>query len=384
MRFLLLVLVVLNLGSQAQQEEDGGNQQAERVSRIHPGIDAFLLENVCLTGSTTPQTLVFTDFPDDLSLFHDTSSARASAMNLVYSIQRVPAAQWKSHLSAGSMHNDEDVLLLPDSQSPAHCLHDFAFSIFAQSETGLEFDSYVSMSSAGDACDETRWCCFLFQRLNVVNLSKPARYISTKPNCYARLWITVFGQSRFATDWAKVHDKYKEPSFYADGPGRYPLQNLQNLHSRLLAHNDITRKRDLNYSPRGMLVLDRADESSHVWANSGEFVSMIESRRSGIHPKSIGSLHYFGSTFSSLTPIEQARLFHFSSVIISPQSNHLANIIFGQSRQTVLILVGCSGEPGGRRLRRGLIVVWWREFSRTSANKDFHVQYSESCLSRNI
>ena len=323
---------------QIKVEDDG-----IRITRIHKHDDAILVENGCYQQEGNKIILFTNNETDSAMFFEKTPISRNLRMHVKW--ERQNTSEWKTWLAkSGGIASDRNVLFFLDGEQPAHCMHDFLFSAFLVDPQGLKFDEYLTRSNPGKPCQpDNNWCCFVFTRARVIVPEQVAPFKSPF-TCYSRLWVLMFGRGRFAADWDIVDPKMKSHLF-SHGKGMYPLKNLQNLQHELLHYdNRITMKR--KYAQKStrtnILVLDRTEAKRRIWQNAKTFVSMLANRWSELSTEKLGSVVFYGASFSELSPLDQARLFHNADVIISPHGAQLSNIIFGERGRTCLIEVLCN------------------------------------------
>jgi len=322
-----------------------------RVTRITPFSDSHLIENTCVRfdpRNSESYVQVFTDHESDLEEFTANNAAsRNLRMNTRW--ERMPANAWQSTVAeAGGVFRGKDVLEFSSEQQPAHCLHDYLFGAFLEVPSGRKFDAYIARKHPDRSCDiQKSWCCFLFHRAGIIKAENSAPFNRTM-GCFERLWVIRFGVARYAPDWSHVDQSNHIPVYSHDESKRqFPLEHLKNLHKAVLTSDDkiINMRKVLPRQRRtNILVVDRTDARRRIWTNANEFVSVLMRRWDELSAERLGSLYLLGTRFGELTPLDQARLFHHADVVISPHGAQLSNVVFGEMKRTIVVIIGSEHD----------------------------------------
>lgn len=325
-----------------------------------PQTNLIEIRNFCYHAARNELQL-FTDNDTDMEPFLAKNSfSRNVRMNLKF-VQRSTS----EFESAVLNHTTSKALLLPNErvlffshELPAHCLHDYLFTLFLDSKDGAPGRYYLPRADQSGylhTCDMNKdWCCFVFTRAGQIDAAMPVVVAAgkrAKPEpliCLSWGLFPVFGRGRYAPDWQRVNPKEILPVYDTNG---FNLSHLESLHHKLLSYDDsIVRNRVRGYDPKrkrrvNVLVLDRSADRRRVWINAQEFVSIFASKWGELSEEKLGSLIYLGDQFAELSPLDQARYFHHADVIISPHGAQLSNLIFGVPHRTVAIEVNCLPQP---------------------------------------
>ena len=280
---------------------------------------------------------------------------------------------------------EEPVYFFYPLPNPAHCLHDCMFSIALEAfgdgpgEHNGDKDAtkplphfqkflYASLTNTGSAA--TRWDVFLHEKAGILQpvgelfrgIDKAAATL-----CFKHLVVPRFMRHRFAHDWRSVCDVSRF-SYIETAPTFYPQYNLRRLQERLFAtcfNEPVVAWPDQTPSRRvyaKLLLHDRGEAKRRKWSNGAEAFAWIQ-RHYDAH---FASMVYLSNDYVTLSPMQQARLFHSADVVIAPHGGALANLIFCRPGTRIIEL---TDEPGP---------LGW--FSFTRRLKMFHFPYQPSGL----
>jgi hypothetical protein len=320
-----------------------------RVTTYTSNLQSSLYEfhNLCYDTSNN-QLQVFTDQEQDMEPFLG-KNAIARNVRMNFKFVQMPTKTFPTSLP---LFTSTLPVLLFSNDLPAHCLHDYLFTLFLNHPNGTRGQYYLPKTLQPyqiHKCNLLRdWCCFVFHRAQQLraDLIVPIQPTKQAPQiCIAHAMFPVFGKGRYAPNWLDF-PMFQSPLYDVTG---FPLEHLQSLHLQLLHFDSsIVSNRLPQFQlplPRKrtrLLIIDRTSDRRRVWNNAPAFVQVLTSRWKELSDEKMGQLVYLGTSFTHLSPLEQARLFHHTDVIITPHGAHLSNLIFGVPKQTVAIELTCN------------------------------------------
>jgi hypothetical protein len=304
-----------------------------------------------------------------------------STFSLMWTNYQVkPAKEWYEYAKKLGYLTGKDVLFysngLPTpnkASNPAHCLGDTIFSLFIEGpEVMKPFDLYVSRNNPGKPCDGVKdWCCFMMEREGIFQVENFVKF--SDGMCFERLWVPRYAVGRFVVDfahlppftyktkdywyWEDPRGNWRLKGYLDQSPGTYPLSSVKEMNRRAIKgyylpdasiQDDVRivdswRKVRTYTRRRNILIIPRTGEDRRLWDNPDDFVKVLVSKFSQVSDGTLlGSVMLMGVEWNTLPPLEQAKLFNFADIIISPHGAALANMMFARSNHTVMVELGCE------------------------------------------
>jgi hypothetical protein len=262
------------------------------------------------------------------------------------------------------------VLFVLPMINPAHALSDALFSIALDNFSSRPKSHYcadhyflANHAPVDGNYGSNNWCQFMHHKLNIVSPEAELFADTDKKGetlFFRHLLMPKYMRHRFAADWGALAPC--QPGGYIDqSEGLYPLDVLLEMRRRLF-RNCFDSVPSRNLTEQSLLIYDRGDTHRRRWSNAGETVNMIRNTFSN----RFSSIQFLSEDYGNLSPLEQAWLFHDSSVVISPHGGALSNLIF------------C--RPGTRVIEFTDQISPWGWFTFCSRLGMEHIQYKPPSL----
>ena len=304
-------------------------------------------------------------------------------------------SEWKEWLLNPNIKfvKEETLLVLDMWENPGHCLTDVAFSIFLDAYTNdndacaasinrssVDYPHFQPAFFTGlgpDKLQKSHWCWHLMHQARLIDIDSFNEYmlnasnVPTQTVCYRRLLIPLPQVHRFPIDWTDpraISDllasqgvrphltmvkKHIPDSNTVTHPciteALYPANALHRARQRIFrlfgdnitiaswmnkhTGNDTANKKDMP-----VLFYGRHKTGKRVWMNQATVQQVLE-RDYRVR------VDIADSTWNSLTPAEQAQLYHNYARIVAPHGAHFANMIYCRNNTRVVEIVLAKVHP---------------------------------------
>jgi hypothetical protein len=387
--------------SDDDDDNDGSNLKIidGRISTNTQNYNSIILHNICFDARKR-EVYVYTDHPSDMNYVKDKRAFTRSGRKTAY--VRRNATDWYHDAKTWKYVSKKNVLFfirgVTRDENPAHCLGDHLFTWFTNTSAttitpgsgGVRFDAYISLYDNELPCDPNiAWCCFLFTRAGIFD---PTTAITQK-YCFENFWVPRFSIARYAIDWDElrrlplvtnreiIREDPRIPKYSFIDSQTFPLASLVEINRRVRA-GIAPRVIDMNRRRKNVLVISRAGTNRRIWFNANEFVAALLHQRRWKSGVILGHVDFYESTWSIMSPEDQARVFARANVVISPHGAQLANLIFSASQQTVIVEVGCIPIQVSQKedIEFARVASWFGSFTTRLGMKWLrHTESNQSC-----
>ena len=246
---------------------------------------------------------------------------------------------------------------------PGHCINDIAFPVFLNSyENSVDIypivqPSFFTVLISGEMNSNKQWCWHLLDKVGLIDTSaynKRTLPLFPKTVCYHKLLMPLCQVHRFPIDWAdpraqadlmagggvRGHLSMKKYDTSADGSSEvlYPALAFEKVRQCIFQNNP-----GFSDEPWSEVVEDGIGDAPILLYgrhNTGRRIWIIEERvKHFLEQHYRVSIKVIDNEWNSLTPSQQALIFHNYSRIVAPHGAHFANLVYCRKNTRIVEIV---------------------------------------------
>ncbi|CAB9517285.1 expressed unknown protein [Seminavis robusta] len=339
--------------------------QGTKITPISEGMD--LLENVCLVKGSRRQTNQLISFgPKAEQMTTSVHKYKRPGWSIFTAVTvGHNLSEWETKTQQYPLIRNETLFTLEIWANPGHCLNDLVYSIALDAtQRQLHPDgnspiypnyllSYFKGIGGGHGENnaDPAWCHSFLRDAGFIDTQRGPVYDDAPGLCFERLLMPLIAVHRFPIDWknpearadvAASHGVDLGMKEYTGEGTMYPVEALAKLHERVMHFRNFTTT-PWDDQPSGeedvpVLLYTREGNPRRHWTNADEVKIALE-RDYRVR------VHTVGADWKTLSPPEQAQLYHNFSRIIAVHGAHLANLFYCRNNTRIVELKCGRANP---------------------------------------